>query len=83
MARLRRGWLGVYVTTSYFSEPVQREVSLDRYPVMLISGKAIAEEAILLATQKGLTDVHLLLEEVDARYSLMVRNRDPEDVIFS
>ena len=83
VARLRRGWLGVYVTTSYFSEPVQREVSLDRYPVMLISGKAIAEEAILLATQKGLTDVSLLLAEVDARYGLMVRHRDPEDVVFS
>ena len=82
VARLRRGWFGVYVTTSYFSPPVQREVALDHYPVMLISGKVVADETILIAAQKGITDVVELLKEVDARYESMLRNRDPETIAF-
>ena len=42
VARLRRGWLGVYVTTSYFSEPTQTEVIQDRYPVLLVNGLRLA-----------------------------------------
>lgn len=80
VARLRRGWFGVYVTTSYFSLPVQREVALDHYPVMLISGRIIAEEAILIAAQKGITDIKELLDDVDTRYESMIRNRDPETI---
>jgi len=80
VARLRRGWFGIYVTTSYFSAPVQREVALDHYPVMLISGKVLAEETILIAAQKGITDVVELLKEIDSRYESMLRNRDPETI---
>jgi AspBHI-like restriction endonuclease/restriction endonuclease len=40
VARLRRGWLGVFVTTSYFSLPTQREVLEDQYPLVLIHGLA-------------------------------------------
>ncbi|MDB5210251.1 MAG: hypothetical protein JWQ30_1078, partial [Sediminibacterium sp.] len=35
VARLKRGWMGVYVTTSFFSEAVQREIIEDEYPIML------------------------------------------------
>jgi hypothetical protein len=41
-ARLRRGWVGVYVTTSYFSIPVQREVLSDRYPILFVDGARLA-----------------------------------------
>jgi len=34
VARLRRGRLGVYVTTSFFSSQTQREVIEDRYPTV-------------------------------------------------
>ena len=33
VARLKRGWIGIYITTGYFSEPVQREVIEDKYPL--------------------------------------------------
>ena len=36
VARLQRGWIGVFVTTSYYSDAVQKEVLADRYPVVLI-----------------------------------------------
>jgi len=42
VARLKRGWFGVYVTTSYFSNNVQMEILDDQYPIMLIGGKKIA-----------------------------------------
>ena len=38
VARLQRGWMGVYVTTSIFSEPAQIELAEDRYPLVLING---------------------------------------------
>ena len=36
VAKLRRGWLGIYVTTSYFSNNVQIEILEDKYPLLLI-----------------------------------------------
>ena len=42
VARLKRGWIGVYVTTSFFSEAVQKEVREDAYPILLINGAKIS-----------------------------------------
>ena len=38
VARLRRGWIGCYVTTGTFSTHTQREVADDRYPLLLVPG---------------------------------------------
>jgi len=46
VARLRRGWIGSYVTTSFFSASVQREVNDDRYPLLLVPGGRLAREVI-------------------------------------
>jgi hypothetical protein len=35
VARLQRGWLGFYLTTSYFSAAVQKEVQTAKYPMCL------------------------------------------------
>ena len=43
VARLRRGWLGVFVTTGVVTERAQREVYDDRYPLLLITGVQVAE----------------------------------------
>ena len=43
VARLQRGWFGVFVTTGYFSRSAQDELAEDRYPVMLVDGKQVAE----------------------------------------
>ena len=42
VARLRRGWIGAYVTTSFFSRAVQAEVIDDEYPIMLMGGSQVA-----------------------------------------
>lgn len=43
VARLKRGWVGAFVTTSYFTKNVQLEVNEDQYPIMLINGLKVAE----------------------------------------
>jgi hypothetical protein len=82
VARLRRGWLGVYVTTSFFSAQTQREVIEDRYPIVLVCGRRLAEEVRDLLIEKGSTDLVALLEEIDEGYEGALAPRDPEDLLF-
>jgi len=44
VARLRRGWIGVFVTTGIFTDQAQKEVLSDNYPLLLIPGKAVDQE---------------------------------------
>jgi len=82
VARLRRGWLGVYVTTSYFSAQTQREVIEDRYPIVLVCGRRLAEVVRGMLVERGLDDVTVLLDEIDAAYAAPVAPRDPEELLF-
>ena len=79
-ARLRRGWLGVYVTTSYFSIPVQREVLADRYPMMLIDGRRLAE-IVRRYTSDSESSLQDLLEELASSYPRRLGFGDPELVL--
>jgi Restriction endonuclease len=82
VARLRRGWLGVFVTTSYFSLPAQREVLDDQYPLVLIHGLRLAEEVLRLAFEWHGSDVAMLLEAVDATYEDRLQIRRPEEILW-
>ena len=53
VARLRRGWVGSFVTTGSFTEPAQGEVIVDGYPLLLVPGKVVAREVRRLATEAG------------------------------
>lgn len=81
-ARLRRGWLGAYVTTSYFSIPVQREVLADRYPMMLIDGRRLSE-VLRRHLMNSDSDLEELLEELSGSYSSRIGFGDPEIVLSS
>ena len=81
VARLKRGWFGVFVTTSYFSEPVQREVIDDEYPVLLVSGLTVAENAVQLVEEGGFVNLHAYLDHLDAEFSGMVARRRPEEIL--
>lgn len=78
VARLKRGWFGVYVTTSYFSNNVQLEVIDDQYPIMLICGKKIAETVQKILFKKGI-DLNTFLKELDEEYH--TENRRTEEVL--
>jgi hypothetical protein len=80
VARLRRGWIGCYVTTGTFSENVQQEVTEDRYPLIMIPGAKVAEAVRTLSHQDGLS-ISEFLNRVDQSYESRLQNREPEQVL--
>jgi hypothetical protein len=81
VARLRRGWVAAYVTTSYFSDPVQREIIEDEYPILLVNGAQLAHEVSLLQHSGGYPSVTALLESVDSRYETLKSVRRPHEIL--
>ena len=81
VARLKRGWLGVYVTTSYFSEKVQREIIEDEFPIVLINGLQLANILEELCLELGKNSIDDLLMWADAQYELMISDRRPEELL--
>jgi hypothetical protein len=65
VARLQRGWIGVFVTTGIFSRAAQLELAEDRYPVVLINGRRLAKVLFEVLTQERLGLRDLLDRETD------------------
>jgi hypothetical protein len=82
VARLKRGWIGIYVTTSYFSESVQREVLEDKYPIILINGLRLAKEVFAIIHEQGFGGIKAFLEEVDRNCDKQLMERDPEEILY-
>ena len=83
VARLKRGWLGVYVTTSYFSESVQREVIEDKYPIVLIHGKRLAEEVNKIIYESNqFSSVSEYLSSLELNYPNRIKQRNPEEILY-
>ncbi|RYY90417.1 MAG: restriction endonuclease [Chitinophagaceae bacterium] len=80
-ARLRRGWIGVYVTLGAFSEAVQREVIDDEYPILLVPGRRVAEEVEKATREASCNGVLEYLRTVDDDYERSVINRRPEEIL--
>lgn len=82
VARLRRGWIGIYVTTSYFSEPVQREVIDDAYPIVLVNGLRLAEVVLKLVYEQGFNSLKDFLVSIDNEYEGKIQSRRPEEILY-
>lgn len=82
VARLRRGWIGAYVTTSFFSEAVQREVLEDKYPIILVNGLRLAAEIDAAMHESGISVVTSFLDSIDATYEEQVMDRQPEELLL-
>jgi hypothetical protein len=82
VARLRRGWIGVYVTTGYFTTSTQTEVIQDRYPLLLVDGLLLATELDRELRRKGDPALKDLLAEIEARYGRLTELSDPDQVLF-
>lgn len=82
VARLKRGWVGVYVTTSFFSEAVQREVIEDQYPVLLVHGYRLAQELLAMMHDEGFHDIDELLRHIDLKHDDLVKQRKPEEILL-
>ena len=81
VARLKRGWVGAYVTTSFFTEMSQIEIFEDQYPLLTVNGLALAEEALRLQIESGFATLEEFLVSLEAEYSSMVMNRRPEEIL--
>lgn len=81
VARLKRGWIGAYVTTSFFSKQSQLEVIEDAYPLIKISGLTLAIETLKLVESGGFRDVIGYLDSLELEYPEMIRNRRPDEIL--
>lgn len=82
VARLKRGWIGVYVTTSHFSEEVQQEVIEDAYPIMLVNGSTVAKEVLAMIHEEGYGSIKELLEELEEQHESKIMRKRPEEILF-
>jgi Restriction endonuclease AspBHI N-terminal/Restriction endonuclease len=80
-ARLRRGWFGSYVTTSFFSAPVQKEVLVDKYPLLMVHGGRVAATLRQHMVTNGLT-IDALLTSLNETYPGRLGAGDPEQVLL-
>lgn len=80
IARLKRGWIGAFVTTSYYSDPLQKELNEDKYPIMLINGKTIAEIVNEELFEQGV-DLPTYLNSLEAKYK--IEKRMAEDILYA
>ena len=83
VARLRRGWIGVYVTTGVFSAQAQAEVVDDQYPLVLIPGRVLAEQVIRMAVTDFGGDLEKLLASIAGGYGEAITQRRPEEILFA
>jgi hypothetical protein len=81
VARLKRGWIGAYVTTSFFSERSQYEISEDSYPLLTVNGLVLSRETLKLVESTGSSSVVDFLEGLDRTYPDYIEKKRPEDVL--
>ncbi|MER7006708.1 restriction endonuclease [Dactylosporangium sp. NPDC000555] len=82
VARLRRGWIGVFVTTGVFSRQAQIEVIDDQYPLVLIDGKALADQVLRMAAADHNGDLNALLNSVTGDYNIAITYRRPDEILL-
>lgn len=81
VARLKRGWIGAYVTTLFFSEGSQCEISEDKYPLITVSGLDLARETLKLIEESGAENVIDYLGMLDVEYPQVISFKKPEDIL--
>jgi hypothetical protein len=82
VARLRRGWIGVYVTTGAYSEPAQAEMVEDQYPIVLINGLELLRELRKIARDDHGGDLTACIEHILSQQETTVTNRRPEEILL-
>lgn len=83
VARLRRGWVGVFVTTGGFSQQAQVEIVDDAYPVVLVSGGRLASVVRKIVHESYDGKLVDLLNEIAEFYPANITHRRPEEALTS
>ena len=81
VARLKRGWIGVFVTTGAFSIRAQQELLTDQYPIVLLNGTRLAQEVRAEMVRTGLKLTEVLNREI-AWYRSNLRVLAPDRIGF-
>jgi hypothetical protein len=81
VARLKRGWIGAYVTTGTFSDGSQIEMLEDQFPLLTVNGYELARETLILQEESGASSLVEFLDALNKSYSGMLHNRRPEDIL--
>ncbi|MFF0725164.1 restriction endonuclease [Streptomyces sp. NPDC004134] len=82
VARLRRGWIGIYVTTGAYSEPAQTEMVEDQYPIVLVNGMGLAREVRATARDNHGGDLLACVKHIVDSKETAVTNRRPEEILL-
>jgi len=72
--------MGVYVTTSVFSEPAQAELAEDKFHLVLVNGKRLAQELEEAIVEEGLS-LRELLDRGSRWYEANKRPYAPERIL--
>lgn len=83
VARLRRGWIGVFVTTGIFSRQAQIEVIDDQYPLVLVNARILIDQVLKMAAADYDGDLDGLLQSITAGYDAAITHRRPEEILFA
>lgn len=79
-AKLGRGWVGAFITTSYFSQQAQMELQDDGYPILLVDGLRLAELVARAHVQSGIS-LREYLERIDSTYEERVKTRVASEIL--
>ena len=79
-AKLGRGWVGVFVATSQFSQQAQRELQDDGYPILLVDGRRVAELIDRECARSGVA-LGEFLQQIDLGYEGRIQARDPKEIL--
>ncbi|MFF3559962.1 restriction endonuclease [Streptomyces sp. NPDC002574] len=82
VARLRRGWIGVYVTTGAYSVAAQTEMVEDQYPIVLINGLDLVQALRSMARDDHGGDLTACIEHILSGRETAVTNRRPEEILL-
>ena len=82
VARLKRGWIGSFVTTGTFSESAQKEMIGDKYPILLINGETISEIVKNYMFTEGFKKTSEFLNNLDNEYKEKISSNRPEQLFI-
>jgi len=84
IAKLKRNYVGVFVTNSTFSRQTQEEILEDQYPLIMINGIKIAQlvNKYVLGSSKNLNVLETYLNTLDEQYDNCKSNIRPDDIIY-
>jgi hypothetical protein len=83
VARLRRGWVGIFVTTGTFSRQAQVEIVDDAYPVVLVAGGRLASVVRKIVHESYGGQLSNFLQEIAETYPTAITHRRPEEALSS